>query len=392
MILDSDEASEGALRTRERTIYALGELYAKLGRADALQKLLSDIRPFFSLIPKARTTKVVRSLIEMVAKLPDTASLQVALCKESIAWANEEKRTFLRQRIETRLAELYFEQRNYTQALELLTRLLKEVRRLDDKPLLVEIQLIECRVHHGLKNLPKSKAALTSARTAANAMYCPPYLQASIDSQSGILHAEEKDYKTAYTYFFEAFEAFHTLGERSLAQRSLKYMLLCQIMANRPKDVPSIIEGKVAQECFCSEIEAMAAVAVAHDQRSLHAFQRAKEHYAKELNSDNLVREHLELLYDTLMEQNLSRIIEPFSCVEISHISKLIELDPQLVEKKLSKMILDQKLNGVLDQGAGWLIIYADPLPDEAYPAALETFGHLSKVLDALDTKAQRLL
>lgn len=41
-----------------------------------------------------------------------------------------------------------------------------------------------------------SQAALVSARTAANSIYCPPLLQAQLDMQSGVLHAEEKDYKT----------------------------------------------------------------------------------------------------------------------------------------------------------------------------------------------------
>lgn len=52
-----------------------------------------------------------------------------------------------------------------------------------------------------------------------------------IDTQSGILHAEEKDYKTAHSYFFEAFEQFSALDDPK-AVSVLKYMLLCKIMLN----------------------------------------------------------------------------------------------------------------------------------------------------------------
>jgi len=48
----------------------------------------------------------------------------------------------------------------------------------------------------------------------------------------GILLAAEKDYKTAYSYFYEAFEAFNSLDDLERAVKGFKYMLLTKIMTN----------------------------------------------------------------------------------------------------------------------------------------------------------------
>ena len=61
-------------------------------------------------------------------------------------------------------------------------------------------------------------------------MYCPPALQTQLDLQSGVLYAEESDYKTAYSYFYETFEGYNSMDD-ARAVMALKYMLLCQIMS-----------------------------------------------------------------------------------------------------------------------------------------------------------------
>lgn len=160
-------------------------------------------------------------------------SIAELLCLECIEWAKEEKRVLLRQSLETRLIALFYDLRKYSEALKLSSTLLKELKKLDDKNLLVEVLLLESKAYHALSNLPRARAALTSARTTANAIYCPPKLQAELDLQSGILHAaDERDFKTAFSYFFEAFESYSSIDQNEDAIIALKYMLLSKIMLN----------------------------------------------------------------------------------------------------------------------------------------------------------------
>jgi len=381
---------EEAVKVKESALLKLGLVYRDHNKSNEMAQLLKSSRPFLSSIPKAKTAKIVRTLIGYLSAIPESVPLQVQVCKDLIDWTVAEKRIFLKQTLETKLVALYLENKMYTEALSLIAVLLKELKRLDDKLVLVEVQLLESRVYHSLRNLAKSRAALTSARTSANAIYCPPVLQATLDLQSGILHAEEKDYKTAYSYFYEALEGFSS-QEDPRAIQSLKYMLLCKIMLNLSEDVHSILHGKLASRYDGSEMEAMKAVATAHQNRSLLEFEQALRNFRKELNNDSIIRFHLSALYDTLLEQNLSRIVEPFSKVEIAHIAELIKLPTSQVEAKLSQMILDGVISGILDQGAGVLIVYEQTKVDKTYEGALESIKKMSLVVDSLYQKATKL-
>jgi len=378
------------VKAKEEAIAKLCELYAAMGNADALQALLDTLKPFFAKIAKAKVAKIVRGVLESLSKIEGTVERQIALCQSVVEWAQQEKRTYLRQRVQSRLASLYLFKENYSQAITLINALLSEVKRLDDKLLLVEIHLLESKAHHALMNMPKAKAALTAARTAANAIYVPPASQGAIDMQSGILHAEEKDYKTAYSYFFEAFEQFSSLDDPR-AMACLKYMLLSKIMGDQAEEVNGLINTKGGLKYVGPEVEAMKAVAAAYTTRSLHDFEAVLESHKESLAADRITESHFKSLYDTMMQHNLSRIIEPYTRVQIDYIAKEINLPQPLVEQKLSQMILDKKLNGTLDQGAGCLDIFEDAAADTVYPKALETVASMSLVVDRLHSKAEQL-
>ena len=53
-----------------------------------------------------------------------------------------------------------------------------------------------------------------------------------------------------------------------------------------------------------------------------------------ELSSDPTIRSHLAALYDTLLEQNLLRIVEPYNVVEIEYVAKCVGQERQAVEAK----------------------------------------------------------
>lgn len=385
------EDDEENIRVKEQGILNLGEKYKKEGKAKELAELIKATRPFLSLISKAKAAKLVRSLVDFFLDLEAGIGIEVQLCKECIEWAKEERRTFLRQSLEARLIALYFDTGMYTEALDLATALLKELKKLDDKNLLVEVLLLESKTYHALSNLPKARASLTSARTTANAIYCPPKMQAALDLQSGILHAaDERDFKTAYSYFYEAFEGYDG-ADSPKALTALKYMLLSKIMLNQAEEVGTVCSSKAALKYAGKELEAMRAVATASHKRSLADFQAALKTFKPELEEDAVVRAHLGALYDTMLEQNLCRIVEPYMRVQVDHVAKCIRLPVVQVEKKLSQMILDKKLNGILDQGEGVLIVFDESPLDKTYETVLETIHHMSKVVDTLYQKAKKL-
>ncbi|EJD45826.1 hypothetical protein AURDEDRAFT_165280 [Auricularia subglabra TFB-10046 SS5] len=159
-----------------------------------------------------------------------------------------------------------------------------------------------------------------------------PRVLADPDTADQNLNAEDEDYKTAYSYFSETFENMSSHDDPQ-ALNSLKYMLLCKIMLNL-----------------------------------------ALRDHRDELSSDPTIRSHLAALYHTLLEQNLLRIVEPYSVVEVAFDAQSVAQDRQRVAAKLSQMILDMGLPRCAGPGPG----------DVPYESAIQMLEQVGKVVELM--------
>jgi 26S proteasome regulatory subunit N6 len=380
---------------REQAILQLSQLYADLSLGQEYAQLALSLTANEFGFSKAKTAKIMRSLMDAPAwnSIPNSLPLQIKTCQALIDWCITEHRDILKRGMEALLIKKYLFSCMFAEALSLIATLSHELKKLDDKLSLMEVQLLESQTWFQLKNLPKAKASLTSARAAANSVYCPPMLQAAIDLQSGIVHAEERDFKTGYSYFYEAFDAYFTLDQHQNALNCLKYMILCKIMLNNIDEIQMIISVKSASKYSGPAVEALKQVAAAYKARSLSAFDSALKGGDSELHllSDPIIKSHLTALYEQLLEQNIMRVIEPYSVVQVTHVAAVIGLEQSIVEGKISQMILDKMICGVIDQGKGCLELFEAEKRHVIFENALLSIKHADSAVDALFEKSRRL-
>lgn len=206
LIGEDIEAAEANVKAKESAITGLAQLYVDRGQPEKIQAIAVNFAHRLGIFSKPRLAKITKGLVDYIAKAPGSERLQIELSQWLVEWCVAEKRTYLKHRMELRLATLFLEVGEPDRAMRIIEPILVEVRKADDKLLLVELYLLESKINYRIRNFAKAKASLTASRANANNVYCQPGIIAEIDLMSGILYAQDQDYKTSYSYFYEALE------------------------------------------------------------------------------------------------------------------------------------------------------------------------------------------
>merc|ERR1719221_361122 len=349
----------------------------------SLRSLLIDLRPLFAVTPKVKITSFVRTILTQIHKIPDSTHFLLDLCKYQVVWANVKPCKTLQYQIEYRLAKLYFKLQEYQQALMLISRLISEIKKLDDKDLLVDNYLLESLIHYRQKNINRAKSSLSAARFNGKVIYLPAIKQVKLDMHSAAIYSGDKDYKTAYSYYHEAFEQFSSIGD-SRSGSCLRYMILLKIVSGQIEDIPSIVMMKSKFNCTGLELDSMEAMAHAYSMRSIQSFQSFLTKYKIHFANDPFISEHFCLLFETLFEENLQLIIEPYNRVELSYLARLIDLPLAEVVIKLNQMIRKNSLAGTINQETGCLDVFVKKKETCLYMDPLGIISNVDKMTDSL--------
>lgn len=76
-IIAEDSSESDVVKRKEQAITCLTGALADKGDAESLKQLLADLKPMFANMPKAKTAKIVRTVMDALAQVPNTAKLQV---------------------------------------------------------------------------------------------------------------------------------------------------------------------------------------------------------------------------------------------------------------------------------------------------------------------------
>lgn len=345
--------------------------------------LVVDVQSLWSDVTTVRITKIVKKILKILPG--DQVQKILDLVDELIAWADRENKKILKLDLECKRINALLNIGKHTECLDSIRRVLKDLKKFDDKENQIRLYICESRAFYDLQDIAKSRSSLTSARILAVSSYCPYELQAQIDLLCGMLICDEHQYSTAYSYFLEAIDSFKLAKEPEGALLSGRYLLLSKIIDKKWQDISNLTKSKVFIP-FLNDaiIQLLLKVEVSCRDRDLKAYHVLLDENRDMINTDRFIKSHLYFLYGVLFESNTMKIIEPYSNIKISTISNILGFSLHDVEEKIRKMILDRTINGTIDNVNGCIFLFDRRDGEERYAEHLEQVNVLKDFVASL--------
>ncbi|KAK6089779.1 hypothetical protein P3W45_001281 [Vairimorpha bombi] len=348
---------------------------------ELLKNNIINIKSLWEDITTARITKIIKKIFDMVPCDSSTLEKMLKVLDDLIVWADQDNKNLLRLDLECKRIYVYIYVSRFHEALNRIKEVVKDLKKFDDKNNLIGLYVYESKAFYKIKNFSRAKASLTAARALAVSTYCSYELQAQIDLFNGMYLCDERNYKTAFSYFLESIEGFTIDKKYDAACVSLRYLILSKIISKNQNELEALFKNKnTVHHTNDSVVKLLLEIGKCCTDRNLRRYLDLLENNKNILESDDFLYSHLTYLYDILLENNILKIIEAYSVVYLQFIANELNFELDVVEKRIRKMILDEDINGILNHSDMSLIVYDKKKDYQFEEGSLKQIEKLKKI------------
>ena len=349
------------IEEKEAFVLSLIETMLLEGKYKEVSAILVNLQNDWEELSTARFGKILTKIFERIDIDENNFEDAKYLLQSLIDNCGEKK--LLKCDLECKMIHAYLMAGMYKECLDLIKKVVTLLKKFEDKINLIRIFLYESRVYYELRNTDLARSSLTAARAMAVSTVCPSALQAQIDLLNGMFLIDDACFDSAVGYLVESIEGFSIDKQFVDGGVAFRYLILCKILSNKFKEIPTILNAKYIKKLKEHEeddfvLELLLKVKDIAKNRDVVAYQNLLNSNDKILKDDIFMYKHLSFYYNKLLEQNIMKIIEPYSHVKISFIADKLHFESSLVEDKLRMMILDRKIYGILDHKSGCLVVF----------------------------------
>ncbi|KAI8812148.1 PCI domain-containing protein [Cladochytrium replicatum] len=334
-----------ALKQMVKLSYKTQNLHSTL---DYYKTLLTYVK---SAVSKNYSEKSINNILDLVSSSMDMSFLE-DFYSTTLQVLEEAKNERLWTKTNLKLAKLWLDRHEYTRLSKILRQLHASCQNddgTDDQrkgTLLLEIFALQIQMYTETKNNKKLKELYHQCLSVKSAIP-HPRIMGVIRECGGKMHMSEKEWDKAQTDFFEAFKNYDEAGSPQRIQ-CLKYLVLANMLMESQINPFDSQETKPYKND--NQIVAMTNLVNAYQRREIREFEKILRENRQTIMDDPFIRTYIDDVLKNIRTRVLVALIKPYTRIEISFVSKHLNIPMQDVEDLLIGLILDNKVDGKIDQ------------------------------------------
>ncbi|KAL0490099.1 Cops2 [Acrasis kona] len=348
------------------------KLNFRLNKYTDMLKRYKQLLDYMSIVTRNESETAINKVLNMVSSSTDQKLLSNVYSEslEALKKAGNEKLWF---NTKLKQGKLYMDSHDY----DSLRRVIQELKdwcktpdgKLDMKKdtNLLDIYVLEIQMYSDLNDLKKLAELYKSCnQLSSNAVVLNPRVTGVIRECGGKMYMREKKWKNAYEDFFEAFKSYDEAGNPRRIE-CLKYLVLSNLLSSN--DINPFDANEAKPYKTHSEIVAMTELVSAYQNNNIKSFEKILKQNKKTIAEDPFIRTYIPDLLNNIRTKVLLRLIKPYTRIKMDFVAKELFITIQDVEKLCVDLILDQQLDGFIDQIQGMVTLGAKGSESTRYKA-----------------------